>query len=136
MLDPTTATTVSSSAAMLDPATATTVSSSAVPAETTPILVCQDYATYYDDSSCKFNPANPSTVNDTATAFQNQYPSDPMTSTAGNITQVYGSNPFNLMNVGWIPGCTGPSQVVQNPVASNPSIQALDLLRGAYNDCK
>ncbi len=141
MLDPITATTVSSSisasyAAMLYPTTATTVSSSAVPAETTPVLFCQDYATYYSDCSHKFLPVSASTVDDTANAFRNQYPNDPMTSTAGNITQVYGSNPFNLMNVGWIAGCTGPSQVVQNPVASNQSIQALDLLRGAYYDCK
>lgn len=123
-------------AAMTAPTATTTTSSSAVPAATTPILVCQDYATYYDNGLCKFHPVSSSTVNDTAAAFRNQYPNDAMTSTAGNITQVYGSNPFYLMNVGWIAGCTGPSQVVQNPVASDQSIQALDLLRGAFYDCK
>ena len=123
-------------AAMIAPTTTTTTSSSAVPAETTPILVCQDYATYYHDGPCTFHPTSSSIVNDTANAFRNQYPNDAMTSTAGNVTQVYGSNPFYLMNVGWIAGCNGPSQVVQNPVASDQSIQALDLLRDAFYDCK
>lgn len=113
----------------------TTTSSSAALAEITPILTCQNYATYYD-GSCQFYSVSGQTVNDTANAFTNQYPNDPMTSTAGNITQANGSKPLNLMNAGWIAGCTGPSQVVQNPVASNQSIQAVDLLRGAFYDCK
>ena len=113
----------------------TTPTSSAAPIQATPILFCQDYTTYYSSTSCKFHAVSASTVNDTANAFRNQYPNNPMTSTAGNITQVYGSNPFYLMNVGWIAGCTGPSQVVQNPVASNQSIQALDLLKSAYYEC-
>lgn len=126
-------TTPTSSAA---PTQTTTPTSSAAPIQMTPILYCQDYTTYYSSTSCKFHAVSASTVNDTANAFRNQYPNNPMTSTAGNITQVYGSNPFYLMNVGWIAGCTGPSQVVQNPVASNQSIQALDLLRNAYYDCE
>ncbi|KAF6222251.1 hypothetical protein HO133_001337 [Letharia lupina] len=113
----------------------TTTSSSAAPAEITPMLTCQNYATYYD-GSCQFYSVSGQTVNDTANAFTNQYPNASMTSTAGNITQAYGSKPFNLMNVGWIAGCTGPSQVVQCPVASSQSIQSLDLFRGAFYDCK
>lgn len=112
-----------------------TTTSSAAPADTTPILVCQDYATYYD-GSCTFHSVSDSTVYDTVDAFQNQYPNNPMTSTAGNITQVYSSNLYYLMNVGWIDGCTGPSQSLTNPVASNQSIQVLDLLRNTYLDCK
>lgn len=112
-----------------------TTSSSAAAAETTPILVCHDYATYYD-GSCTFHSVSATTVNHTLTAFKSQYPSGPMTSTSGNITQVYSSNPYYLMNVGWIDGCDGPSQSLTNPVASNSSIQVLDLLRDTFLDCK
>lgn len=121
-------------AVMTESPIASTTSSSAAPAETTPILVCQGYATYYD-GLCTFRSVSNTTVYDTAKAFQNQYPNGPMTSTSGNITQVYSSNPYDLMNVGWIGGCTGPSQSLTNPVASDPSIQGLDLFRDIYLDC-
>ncbi len=111
-----------------------TTSSSATPAATTPIRVCQDFTTYCN--GCTFHSVSATTVNATVTAFRNQYPNGPMTSTSGNITQVYSSNPYYLMNVGWIEGCAGPSQSLTNPVASNSSIQVLDLLRNAYLDCK
>lgn len=122
--------------AMTAPLT-TTTSSSAAPAATTPVLTCQNYATYYD-GSCRWNDVSASDVNFTAWFFPAQYPNNPMTADAGNVTQAYNSkgNPYYLMNVGWIPGCTGPSQVVQNPVASDQSINALDLLKDAYYDCE
>lgn len=118
-------------------ASSTVPTSTAVPAVSPPILFCQTYSKYCNKNECNFLPVSNKTVNDTANAFgKSQYPNDNMTPTAGNITQVYGSDPYYLMNVGWIAGCTGASQNVQSPDASNQSVQALDLLRGAYYDCK
>ena len=62
---------VASFAVMTESLVASITSLSAAPAEMTPILVCQDYATYYD-SSCTFYSVSNTTVYDTATAFQNQ----------------------------------------------------------------
>lgn len=53
-----------------------------------PVLTCEDYATYYD-VSCNWNGVSASDVNYTAGLFPAQYPNDPMTADAGNITQAY-----------------------------------------------
>ena len=112
-----------------------------LPAVTTPVLTCQDYATYYYDVSsfCKWLAVNEANVIASATQFVNtQLPNTNLSAGMGNITEVYGYGGLNyIMNVGWIPACDAiSSQSVANPIPSDPTVGVHTLLLDAFLDCK
>jgi hypothetical protein len=84
-------------------------------------------------------------VNETASEISKWFgglQNNDFTSTTANITQVLrdggesGKGVTYMMNIGWIPGCEGPTQKVDLPVPNDDSVKYDDLLKNPYYECK
>lgn len=131
--------TINPSTTMIASATTSTVSTTTALAKPTPVLTCQDYATYFNPSFCGWRDIQPEAVDTAVGQFHVQLdsPQPNMTSTSHNITQFLQSKGDNyIFNIGWIQDCAGPPQYPLNPVPWNQSVSYLELLSGAFYDCE